>query len=221
MSKTTEVTDIEKRIYNKYLAISRSSVNKPFKLRKDFTKFEEDKNYIHVHKLSYFFKKYPHVDQDDFFKAPYDIYTDTDTVFDLKFYTSQRALKVYTMYIQKRRVQHPDTDDQLFSIKKSLEYILTFCTKNKISVSEYTDHATGDIPTYIKHIKHGNVNVYTMFGFANFESTLKSVPVDILKFTLGDIYQNIPRLRTNFQSSKLAKVFISAGINKITTAIKR
>jgi len=124
------------------------------------------------------------------------------------------------MYIQKRRVQHPDTDDQLFSIKKSLEYILTFCTKNKISVSEYTDHATGDIPTYIKHIKHGNVNVYTMFGFANFESTLKSVPVDILKFTLGDIYQNIPRLRTNFQSSKLAKVFISAGINKITTAIK-
>lgn len=220
MSETTKITDFEKRVYNKYLATTRSSAGKPFKLRKNFDGFEEDKNYIYVHKLAYFFNKHSHVNVDSFFKAPYDIYSDTDTIFDLKFYTSQRALKIYTLHMQKKRVQSPDTDDQLFSIKKSLEYILTFCVKNKINVSDYVTFRTGDIPVFISHVKKGHVNIYTMFGFEKFESTLKSVDSESLQFMLNDIYSNLPRLRTQYQSSRYAKALIKQGINKISTTVK-
>ena len=220
MSQATEVTELEKRIYNKYLAISRSSVGKPFKLRKDFEGFVEDKNYIYVHKLSYFFNKHSHVDIDSFFKAPYDIYSDKETVFDLKFYTSQRALKIYTLHMQKKRVQSPDTDDQLFSIKKSLEYILTYCKNNKIEVCDYVNHMVNSVPEFIHHIKKGHVNIYTMFGFSNFEDVIKKTDKELLEFMLCDIYDNLPRLRTQYQSSRLAKNFIKQGITKIKLATK-
>ena len=39
------MTDLEKRIYNKHLAVSRSLRNKPFKLKGDFTGFEENPKY--------------------------------------------------------------------------------------------------------------------------------------------------------------------------------
>lgn len=215
MSQTVKITEFEKQIYNKYLAISRSCINKPFKLRKDWDGFEETKNYPLTTKLAFFFKKHSHVNLDDFFKAPYDIYSELESSFDLKFYTTQRALKIYTLYMQKKRVQSPDTDEQLYSIKKSLQYILTYCTRNKLSIDNYITHTVGTVPAFMNHLKKGDINVYVLFGFPGFEQSLKSVDADTLRFVLGDIYHNLPRTRTQFQSSRLAKQFISAGVNKI------
>ena len=53
------MTDFEKKIYNKHLAISRSIRNKAFKLKKDFSNFEADTRYMYIKKLSIFFSKYP------------------------------------------------------------------------------------------------------------------------------------------------------------------
>ena len=215
MSQTTKITETEKFIYNKYLAISRSSINKPFKLRKDWTDFEENPNYPYVAKLAFFFKKHSHVDPDDFFKAPYDIYSDKDNPFDLKFYITQRALKVYTLYMQKKRIQSPDTDDQLYAIKKSLQYILAYCTRNNILIDSYIHHSTGSMPSFLKHLKKGDITIYSLFGFPDFEKVMKTIDAETLQFVLGDIYNNLPRSRTQYQSSKLAKQFISAGLEKI------
>lgn len=220
MPEAAKVTETEKMVYNKYLAVSRSSINKPFKLRKDWTKFEENSNYPYVSKLAFFFNKHSHVDMDDFFKAPYDIYSDKDNPFDLKFYISQRALKVYTLYMQKKRVQSPDTDDQLFAIKKSLQYILTYCTRNNIQIDRYIHHSTGSLPAFLTHLKKGDVTIYTLFGFSDFEKVVKSIDAETLEFVLSDIYHNLPRSRTQYQASRLAKTFITAGLDKIKTACK-
>lgn len=215
MPETTQITDFEKSIYNKYLAISRSMINKPFKLRKDWKGFEESKHYPYIVKLAFFFNKHSHVSIDDFFKAPYDIYSEHETSFDLKFYISQRSLKIYTLYMQKKRIQSPDTDEQLYSIKKSLQYILTYCLRHKIPIDSYINHSTGSTPAFMNHLKKGDINIYALFGFGGFESTLRSLDTDTVKFILGDIYDNLPRSRTQFQSSTIAKPFIQAGIEKI------
>lgn len=217
MQKTSQaITPSEQQIYNKFHAVTRTCMDKPFKLRKDFTDFPEKfpEKIFYLKKLSLFFKRFQHISPDEFFKAPFDIYPD-DNNFDLKFYTSQRALKVYTMYIQKREMKSPDSDDQLVNIKKSLEYILKFCNLNKIKIHEYTHHVTGNIPTFVQHMKECNVSVYVMFGFPDFEPILMAADKDHVKFMIGDILMSLPKYRTLFASSSLAKKFVKSGIGRI------
>ena len=217
MQETTQkLTKHHQNIYNKFLATTRSRENKPFKIRKDFSKFEDEnpEKVFHLRKLSMFFNRFSHISIDDFFSAPYDIYS-SDESFDLKFYTSQRALKVYTLFIQKRVSIPPDNDDQLISIKKSLEYILKFCNNHNISITEYTSHTTGNIPSFIMHLKECKVNIYVLFGFTDFESILNKSDREHVEFMIGDIMKAIPSLRTLFAKSTLAKKFIHAGIHKI------
>ena len=95
------MTDNEKDIYNKYLRISRTAKNKPYKLRLNFDGFENEENYTHIKKLQLFFEKYSHVKIEDFFNAPYIVYPKTDQIFDLKFYCSYNATKVYSLYNKK------------------------------------------------------------------------------------------------------------------------
>lgn len=207
------MTEFEKLIYNKYLSISRSKQNKPYRYRKDFKNFDQDPQYYYVKKLSHFFSKFSHVDIDTFFESPYHIYE--DQWFDLKYYTSQRALKVYTLYLQRTRLSPPDSDEQLFGIKKSLEYIVRFCDKEDISIDNYVDHMTNNINTCILHLKQCNVTVYTLLGFDNFSNIINKSDPDVLKFTLGDIFDSFTDFRNKFIKSSLAKKLTRRGISKI------
>jgi len=207
------VTQQEKLIYNKYLAITRNAQDKPFKLRKKFDSID-DTTIACLRKLSLFFNKFKHVDIDTFFRAPWEIYIDKG-MFDLKFYTTQRALKVYTLYIQRQAQRKPDTEEQLYDIKKSLQYIYRFCNNNNINIDQYTSHVTDGIPTFILHLKEHNVNIYTLFGFTDFESKMSQLDHDHLKFILGDLATNLNQFRTNYITSKHAKTFIKLAINKI------
>lgn len=217
MQETTQtINAVEQQLYNKFHAVTRSCMNKPFKLRKDFTGFEEKypDRVFYLKKLSMFFNRFKHISPDEFFKAPFDIYQDHSN-FDLKFYTSQRALKVYTMYIQKREMKSPDSDDQLTAIKKSLEYILKFCNNNNIQIQDYTSHVTGNIPTFVMHLKECKVSLYTLFGFDNFETILNSSDHEHVNFMIGEIVNSLPKHRTLFAASNLAKKFVKSGIDRI------
>ena len=96
------MTQFEQVIYNKYLAISRLMLKKPFKLRKDFKGFENTKNYLYVQKLANLFNRNPEIDLQLFFEAPFKIYKD-ESYFDLKFYNSRKALKVYRIAVDNLR----------------------------------------------------------------------------------------------------------------------
>jgi hypothetical protein len=208
------MTPVEKLIYNKYLAISRSSQDKPFKLRKDFSNMDETTS-LHIKKLSLFFNKFKHIDMDSFFKAPYEIYID-DISFDLSFYTTQRALKVYTLYVQRTASSKPDNDDQLHDIKRSLRYILSFCIQNNIDVQDYINHKTNDTYTFLLHLKEHKVNIYTLFGFTEFENNISSVNRELSMFIAGSYIENLPKFRTNYVTSSRAKILIKQGLTKIS-----
>lgn len=87
-------------IYNKYLAVSRSSLNKPFKLRKDFSNFENDRVYPIVVKIKTLFDNNPEIDPDTFFAAPFKIYPDSTAHIPIDFYASRKAIGAYNHYIE-------------------------------------------------------------------------------------------------------------------------
>lgn len=95
------MTEFEKRIYNCWLATTRSNTDKPFKLRKDWTGFEDKPEYNYVKKLASLFKKYDNIDMDDWFKAPYVVYPEK-IQYDLPYYTIMKSYNNYRLFIQKR-----------------------------------------------------------------------------------------------------------------------
>ena len=121
--------DIE-NIYNTYLRISRGKRNLPYKIRKDFSDIADDEKYPTLLKLESFFKRNSYVNLNNFFEAPYELYTD-EKYFDLDFYLTQKAIKIYNLYQKKKTYIDPDSDIQINSIKDGLLFIYGFCKNGK------------------------------------------------------------------------------------------
>ena len=119
------------------------------------------------------------------------------------------------MHQQKTKLNPPDSDEQLYGIRKSLEYIIRFCDKEGISIDTYTSHVTGSIPTCLLHLKQCKVTVYTLLGFREFEQVMNQVCKDQLQFMLGDLSTNISDFRNKFIKSSLAKKLCRVGLDKI------
>ena len=94
------VTGFEKQIYNGYLANVRGGNGQPFKLRKKWEGFEDKPDYYYVKKLANFFRRHDNVSIDEFFKAPFKVYPEP-AMYDIKFYTTMKAITVYKIYRKK------------------------------------------------------------------------------------------------------------------------
>ena len=95
------MTDFEKKIYNCWLATTRSRTNQPFKIRKKWDDFENRPEYLHVKKLAKLFKVYHNIKIDEWFQAPYEMYPEK-VQYDLKYYTLMRNYNTYRLYKQKK-----------------------------------------------------------------------------------------------------------------------
>ena len=208
------ITEFEKYIYNSYLKVTRSSSDLPYKIRKNFEKVD-DKLYLAIKKLSLFFKKYPHIKAEEFFKAPYSIYPD-EKYFPIEYFYSLKAIKAYTVFNSKQINLDPDSEEQLTNIKKSLIYIFNFCKQKNIQINNYIFHKTNNEYSFLLHLKEHNVNVYALLGFTNFEKVLKSCNAEITKFIIGDnVYDNVQNFRTKLYNSKKASKLVDLGLKKL------
>ena len=211
------MTHLDKSIYNTYLRVSRTKQNKPFRYRKNFDKFDDDPSFVFVKKLSLFFTKFPHIKLNDFFEAPYNVYLDNSPYYDLKYYTTPKAVKVYGLYMKKRDAEDPDTDAQLNAIKESLMFLFTFCRDNKITVNEYLDHKTNNFPTFILHLRKRDITIYVLYALTGFDTMINSIPQSRLEFTLGDNFINsMNDNKLKYYKSKKAKRVIQQGIKTLT-----
>lgn len=209
----------EQYIYNTYLKVSRSRQNKPFRFRHNFKGFEDNPNYIFVKKLNAFFNKHTNINIDDYFNAPYNVYDD-DQFYDLKFYTTPKCIRLYGLYIKKLDMEDPDSDHQIQRIKDSLLFVYTFCRDNGIQLNEYLDHKSGDIPTFILHLREREVTIYSLCEFDNFDAKFRSVPYERLKFTLGEhLAENVNEFKLKYYKSKKAKQILNKGKQKIQTLL--
>ena len=210
------ITDFEKQIYNNHLVVSRTVKNQPFKIRRDFSKIEEDK-IVALQKLSKLFTNYPNLIQEDFFEAPYKIYTDEDIYYPLDFYTKPKAIKCYTQYMKEVEVRNPDAVESLKRLVQSLTFVTKYCIEKGISLGEYETYMEGTLPCFIEHLKHHKINYYTLHALS---FTKPNIETRILDFIFPDFYVLFQKTRAlYFNSSKMKEVAKKAKI-KIDKKLK-
>jgi len=214
-------TDI-KFLYNTYLRISRSKQNKPFKLRNNWEGFEESENFVLITKLKSFFDRNDIVNIEDFFNAPYEVYQE-EGFYDLQFYNTINAVKVYNIYCNLKANLDPDSDVQLNTSIRGLKFIKEFCIENNLKLSEYlTFKQPGAIiNSFIVHLKEKNISIYNLFAFVDFERVYSKIDQYALKFILSDAYNKISIYRSKFYGSKRSKILAINGLKIIEKEINK
>lgn len=207
----------EKQIYNTYLATTRSRQNKPFKLRENFNDFKETKEFVYVNRLKNFFNRYPHININQFFAAPYEIYPDTAHL-DIQYYLTRPAIKAYSLY--QKKIQEVSPDLQIEDIRKSFQFIGSFCLKHQLQLWDYVNYKTGCIYTWMMHYREHHINVYSLFEITDLTASLNVVSADERVLFTDDLQQTIIKFKTRYHNSTTAKHFVKAGTEKLKRFLK-
>lgn len=199
------ITELEKCLYNKHLAVSRSIKNKPFKIKKDFSDLVGTEKHKYLKKISILFKKHPEISFDVFFQAPYRLYPDVE-YFGLDYFSTMRAVKAYTTYKKTLFLQDPDA--QLEQVKESLHFISKFCIENKIHVHQYPFHKSADLFSWMVHYKQNKINIYSIMEFNGVLSAVQSLAEDVQKFFVSDFVEQFRSLYLMYNSSTKLKPYL-------------
>jgi len=211
------MTDFQKRIYNKHLAVSKIVKNKPFRVRVNFEKFDESR-LVFLKKIETFLSKYPEVDIDRYFIAPYKLYPDVE-YFDLSYFASPRAIKSYSLYSNIIKLQQPD--EQKTDVAESLRFIGSFCINHKINLDDYGVFRKDLEPCWVYHLKTGKINCYTLMEFPGIYSIIEEMPGDERIFLLGEFGTNFLEYRNKYNNSKLLKPFLIKAYQKVKFFVDR
>jgi hypothetical protein len=212
------VTQTEKNLYNTYLRISRSSRNKPFSYRKDFSDLD-DSTALHLKRIYNLLSKYPHIKADDYFAAPFKVYPNAD-FFPLDFFAGMGGVNAYTVYMKQVQEMSPDSNEQIEFIQRSLKYIGMFCIKNGITLKQYPKHKTGVTYSWMKHVKKHEISIYSLMDFPEISNIISNTPEDERELFLGEMSRYFWGYKTKYIQSKLAKEFVEQGLKKVEKVIK-
>lgn len=212
------LTELEKLLYNKHLAVSRSEKGKPFKLKRDFRDIVGTPKHKFLQRISTLFKKHPEIEYDTFFRSPYRLYPDVE-YFDLEYFSSMRAVRSYTMYRKMQFLQDPDS--QLESCKESLHFIANFCVKEGIHLHQYPFHRNSDVFTWMSHFKQNKINIYTMMEFSDVLSAVQSLAEDVQKFYVGQFVENFKSLYINYIKSEKLRPYLKKAFSTLNNFINR
>lgn len=209
-----------KIIYNTFLKISRQQQNKPYRLKTDWSDFEKSKNYLPTLKLKSFFDRNSTVNIEDFFKSPYYVY-DEDSYYDLDFYNTLSAVKVYTIFCSKVNLLDPDSDLQVQNILRGIKFLKNFCIDKKIKLTDYLTYKEPESITnrFLIHLKEKNISVYNLFPLKNFDKIFGSMDFEVLRFILNELPLKISILRGKFYASKKGKQIAIEGLKIIEKEI--
>jgi len=209
-------------IYNTYLKVSRTQNQKPFRYRKNFDNFEKEDSYLPSLKLKSFFTRHPQIKIEDYFLAPYIVFSETnEKFFDLSFYNTQQAVKVYTLYSRKIMLEEPDSDLQLKKITEGLNFIKQFCIDKKIPLSNYLEYKSEKVHDFLIHLSNKQISIYNLFPLKTLDKQLKQYDYELLAFILKDLSSRISYFRTRFLASKQAKQLSIQGLKKIEKIINK
>lgn len=210
------LTKEEENIYNNHLIISRSVKNQPFKIRQDFSKIDSTTT-LTLKKLVLFFNRHQNIKQKDFFKAPYEYYG-VDNHFDLAFYITPKALKCYSLAMNKKERQDPDSEESIQQVKDSCSFIYRFCLNNNLSLETYKTALSGTMPILLQHLKDHHINFYIIHAL-NATSTLQRVESDLLDFFIKDFNNLLNETRINYVKSQRLKGVTKKALDLIHTKL--
>jgi len=209
MENPNQLTDLEKHIYNKHLAISKTERKKPFKLKKDFSDVSNTDKHKFLKRIAILFIKHPDLDQDLFFKSPYKLYPDVG-YFGLDYFSTMRAVRSYTIYKKQLFLQDPDS--QLEFAKDSLRFISNFCIQQEIHIHQYPYHKPSDIYTWMQHYKQNKISIYSIMEFPDIYSNIRNLSTDVQKFFVSDFVDQFQTIQTIYNNSKQIKPYIQKAL---------
>ena len=215
---SNQLTDLEKHLYNKHLAVTKSCNGKPFRLKKDFSDIYNTEKHKYLKRISILFQKHPEISPDTFFQAPYKLYPDV-TYFGLDYFSSMRAVKAYTTY--KKQIFLQDPDSQLEQIKESLPFIAKFCISNGLYLHQYSSHRSSDLYSWMTHYKQNKINLYVMFEFPNIFSSLQELTEDVQRFFVRDFIEQFKNLHGLYNNSTQAKPYLKKALPILGNFISR
>lgn len=189
------ITEKQKQIYNCYLKHSRKG--QPYNLRKNFDNLS-DQLKIDLYKLQNFFNKFKQIKMDLFFESFAFVYPD-DVYPSLSFFCTRKAIKCYSLYKEHQENQSPDV--MLEEIKKSIIFIGSFCMRNNIPMQKYLNHKTLCIPTWIKHYKEGNINIYSVISLG-YSNELNSLQEDERELWVPNLLGNMTSYKIRYNNCK-------------------
>jgi hypothetical protein len=193
------------------------SVGRPYKLRKNFEGFEDNKNYPYVRKISNMFKSCPHISLDDYFIAPYKVYElDEGQSYTLQFYASMKALGCYKQYMVIKELSNPDEEHQLDFIQRSFRFIGKFCYDNKItSFDDYITCKKGFTPEWMKHYAEKKISLLCLLESDNIFDIIMGIEEEHRSLLLGDLEHRFYKIKGEYLRSSKAKVIVKNTINKL------
>jgi hypothetical protein len=201
----------EQTIYNTHLKHFRNGG--PWKPRKDFSDIN-DSTSLYLRKLSQFFKKFNHINVDDFFAAPKFLHPDEETP-PLKFFITRAAIKNYTL-MQKQKI-NASPEKQTESIKKGFEYIALFCLEKSILLSDYTNFQEGNGPAWLEHYRTNSINPYCLMELLNFSKLAEMTENVVWDNKITD---NFFAFRNRYHLSSETKNLVKEGTKKIQQFLK-
>lgn len=208
-----EITDFDKKVYNMWLASARKHSNKPFKFRKDFSDFENNKNFSFLKKLSHLFIKTPHLFRYEFFDAPY-VVDKTRKYYDLKYYASFKAISNFTEYI---KIKETNPDNVLDNILNSFKFIYNFCNEKNLSLNDYAFYKSVVYNDCLKHIKDHYVSPYIIFCIPELHSLIVNLDDDVYKLYYGDM--DLEKLQRTYENDENIKNLCNKCKKKISTKL--
>jgi hypothetical protein len=212
------MTQLEKLLFNKHLAVSRSEKNKPFKTRKNFDDIVNTDKHKFLKRISTLFAKHPEIDPDLFFRAPYKLYPDVE-YFGLDYFSTMRAIKAYTMY--KKQIFLQDPDSQVDQVKESLRFIANFCVSQGIYFHQYQFHKTSEMYTWMTHYKQNKINIYSVMGFSDIFSNVRSLADDVQKFFVGEFVEQFQSLYVAYQNSSVLKPMVQRAVPVLSKFVQQ
>lgn len=205
------IDDFSRKVYNDYLRISAKYHNRPYKKRKNFDNFEYNRDLTKIVEL---FNKYPHINIDMFFSAPYEIW-DTTEYYKLDFFSKRKALNAYIQYKKKLIALPPDSDYILKKMINGFYFIKEFCIKNHINIDSYINHKDG-IYSFLLHLKEDRITIYNLFTFDGFKKKFKeNVDSELKSFLFSDLYINYDIMYRQYINSKKCRKISKKCLQKI------
>ena len=124
------------------------------------------------------------------------------------------------LFMKQQQELPPDSDEQLQLIKKSLQFIGSFCIKNKIQLAEYAIHKTGVTYDWMKQLKRHEISIYSLMEFQEIYVIITKAQDDEKELFLGDVGKYFLNYKSKYLTSILAKQLVTEGIKKIDKIIK-
>jgi hypothetical protein len=211
-----QMSELEKLIYNKHLAVTRSLKNKPFRFKKDFSDIVDTDKHKYLKRLAIFLRKHPDVELNVFFEAPYKLYPDV-AYFGLDYFSSMRAIRAYTLY--RKMLFLKDPDSQIESVKESLKFIANFCIEEKILLHQYPHHKISDHFTWMTHYKENKINILSMMEFKDVYSSVQTLAEDIQRFFVQNFIEQFKSLYVSYNNSSKLKPFLKKAVQQLNNFV--